>query len=289
MTDFPVPCLVTGASGMLGRDLCRALTQAGIHFIEMDVEGIDISSLSSVLEVFKTVKPGIVINVAAITDVDGCESTEELAFKVNAVGPENLAKAAKDFRSFLVHISTDYVFDGTKTEPYLEDDATNPIGVYGKSKLEGEIRIQKILPKNHCIIRTQWLYGAHGKNFVDTIIRAGAGNKILRIVNDQRGAPTYTVDLSDAIVKLCRLKATGNFHITNSGSTTWSNFAAKIMKLSGLNKVQIQEISTQDLGRPAPRPLYSVLDTSKFERLTGTRLRHWEDALEEYLSKRNIK
>lgn len=289
MTDFPVPCLVTGASGMLGRDLCRALTQAGIHFIEMDVEGIDISSLSSVLEVFKTVKPGIVINVAAITDVDGCESTEELAFKVNAVGPENLAKAAKDFRSFLVHISTDYVFDGTKTEPYLEDDATNPIGVYGKSKLEGEIRIQKILPKNHCIIRTQWLYGAHGKNFVDTIIRAGAGNKILRIVNDQRGAPTYTVDLSDAIVKLCRLKATGNFHITNSGSTTWSNFAAKILKLSGLNKVQIQEISTQDLGRPAPRPLYSVLDTSKFERLTGTRLRHWEDALEEYLSKRNIK
>lgn len=289
MTDFPVPCLVTGASGMLGRDLCRALTQAGIHFIEMDVEGIDISSLSSVLEVFKTVKPGIVINVAAITDVDGCESTEELAFKVNAVGPENLAKAAKDFRSFLVHISTDYVFDGTKTEPYLEDDATNPIGVYGKSKLEGEIRIQKILPKNHCIIRTQWLYGAHGKNFVDTIIRAGAGNKILRIVNDQRGAPTYTVDLSDAIVKLCRLKATGNFHITNSGSTTWSNFAEKILKLSGLNKVQIQEISTQDLGRPAPRPLYSVLDTSKFERLTGTRLRHWEDALEEYLSKRNIK
>ncbi|MCX5872585.1 MAG: dTDP-4-dehydrorhamnose reductase [Deltaproteobacteria bacterium] len=289
MTDFPVPCLVTGASGMLGRDLCRALTQAGIHIIEMDVEEIDISSLSSVLEVFNTVKPKVVINVAAITDVDGCESTEDLAFSVNAVGPENLAKAAADSGSFLVHISTDYVFDGTKTEPYQEDDPTNPIGVYGKSKLEGEIRLQKTLPKNHCIIRTQWLYGAHGKNFVDTIIRAGAGSKTLRIVNDQRGAPTYTVDLSEAIIKLCQLKATGVFNVTNCGSTTWSDFAAKILKLSGLNEVQIQEISTQELGRPAPRPLYSVLDNSKFERLMGTRLRRWEDALDEYLSKRNIK
>ncbi len=288
MKDFLLPCVVTGAQGMLGHDLCAALTLAGTHVVKMDVPEIDISSLSSVLEVLGKVKPKLVINVAALTDVDGCETQEDLAFKVNATGPENLAIAAKRLGSFLVHISTDYVFDGNQTSPYKEDDPPNPLGIYGKSKFEGEVKLKTVLHDDYCIIRTQWLYGANGKNFVDTIIGAGQRNKTLRIVNDQFGSPTYTVDLSAAIIKLCEIKATGVFHVTNYGYTTWSDFALKILRLKGLDDVKIEDINTRDLGRPAPRPLYSVLDTSKFEGLTGIKLRPWEDALEEYLTRRTL-
>ncbi|MFH0960634.1 MAG: dTDP-4-dehydrorhamnose reductase [Pseudomonadota bacterium] len=288
MDEFPVPCLVIGANGMLGRDLCSAMRLAQIQIVEMDVNEIDISNKPSVSDVFRKAKPLTVINLAAVTDVDGCESRQDLALSVNGVGAENLAMASREFGSFLIHISTDYVFDGSSDKPYLEGDSPHPLGVYGKTKLEGEIRIRNSLPENHLIVRTQWLYGQHGKNFVDTIIRAAKQNNKLRIVNDQHGAPTYTVDLAEAIIELGRRRFSGIFHVTNSGSTTWSGFASKILGIAGVTDVEIEEINTEELGRPAPRPLYSVLDTSKFETLTGMKLRSWEDALQEYLSRRNF-
>ncbi len=288
MEDFLGPCIVVGARGMLGQDLCAALREAGTQTVEMDIPEMDITSLSSVVGVLGKIKPKLVINVAALTDVDGCESQQEQAFRVNATGPENLAMAASNLGSFLVHISTDYVFDGSKNRPYTEDDLPNPLGTYGKSKLEGELGIKRVLTTNYCIIRTQWLYGANGKNFVDTIIGAGKTNKALEIVNDQFGSPTYTVDLSAGIIKLCSIGANGIFHVTNSGYTTWSGFASKIFKLAGLDDVEIQNIDTRRLGRPAPRPLYSVLDNSRFTRLTGMKLPNWEDALGKYLSGRTV-
>ncbi len=288
MKDLLASCMVVGAYGMLGRDLCAALKEMDTHVIEMDIQEMDISSLSSVMGVMRKVKPKLVINVAALTDVDGCESQQEQAFRVNARGPENLAMAVNDLGSFLVHISTDYVFDGSKNQPYAEDDPPKPLGIYGKSKLEGELGIKRVLSSNYCIIRTQWLYGANGKNFVDTIIEAGGKNKTLKIVNDQFGSPTYTVDLSGAIIKLCLMGASGVFHVTNSGYTTWSDFASKIFKLVGLDDVEIEDIDTRSLGRPAPRPLCSVLDNSRFTRLTGMKLPRWEDSLGKYLSGRTV-
>ncbi|MGC8604662.1 MAG: dTDP-4-dehydrorhamnose reductase [Desulfomonilaceae bacterium] len=288
MNDSLPPCLVIGARGMLGHDLCAALNALGTNITGIDLPEIDISILSSVKSIFEKVKPKLVINVAALTDVDGCETQKEAAFKVNANGPENLAIVGKDMGLFLVHISTDYVFDGSNNRPYKEDDLPNPLGVYGKSKLEGEVRLTKVLSQNYCIIRTQWLYGKNGRNFVDTIIGAGQKNKTLNIVKDQYGSPTYTKDLSTAIIKLCAMKATGVFHVTNSGFTTWSNFASKIFALVGINDVEIQDIDTQRLGRPAPRPLYSVLDNSKFERFTGMKLPHWENAIQKYLLGRKV-
>ncbi len=288
MEDFLGPCIVVGARGMLGQDLCAALREAGTQTVEMDIPEMDITSLSSVVGVLGKIKPKLVINVAALTDVDGCESQQEQAFRVNATGPENLAMATSNLGSFLVHISTDYVFDGSKNRPYTEDDLPNPLGTYGKSKLEGELGIKRVLTTNYCIIRTQWLYGANGKNFVDTIIGAGKTNKALEIVNDQFGSPTYTVDLSAGIIKLCSIGANGIFHVTNSGYTTWSGFASQIFKLAGLDDVEIQNIDTRRLGRPAPRPLYSVLDNSRFTRLTGMKLPNWEDALGKYLSGRTV-
>ena len=288
MNDFAVPCLVIGARGMLGHDLCSALKDAGAKIVEMDIPEIDICNLSSVRAIFQKVRPRSVINVAAFTDVDGCETQTEAAFSVNAIGPENLAIVARGSGSYLVHISTDYVFDGSKKEPYKEDDPANPLGIYGKSKWEGEVRLRKTLLDNYCIIRTQWLYGANGKNFVDTIIRAAKRNKILKIVNDQLGSPTYTVDLAMAIVRLCQMQATGVFHVTNKGTTTWSDFAAKILEFVGLTNVKIENITTNQLGRAAPRPLYSVLDNTKFENLTSMKMPLWENAVEKYLSGRTV-
>ncbi|MGC8658989.1 MAG: dTDP-4-dehydrorhamnose reductase [Desulfomonilaceae bacterium] len=288
MSDLATPCLVIGARGMLGHDLCSTLKQVGVRTVEMDIPEVDICNLSLVRSIFEKLKPETVVNTAALTDVDGCETQVETAFRVNAVGPENLAIVARESGSYLLHISTDYIFDGSKGEPYKENDSPNPLGIYGKSKLEGEVRLQKVLLDNYCIVRTQWLYGTNGKNFVDTIIGAAKRNKVLKIVDDQFGAPTYTVDLATAIVKLWQLRAAGVFHVTNSGITTWSDFASRILNLVGLSDITIENIKTTQLGRPAPRPLYSVLDNSKFENLTGIKMPHWEDAVEKYLCGRTV-
>jgi dTDP-4-dehydrorhamnose reductase len=280
------PYLVAGSKGMLGTDLVRLLQERGIQTIALDLNEIDIRRADSVMDAFIEYQPGVVINVAALTDVDGCESRSEEAYSINALGPKNLATASLDTGAFLVHISTDYVFDGTKRTPYMEEDPINPLGVYGRSKAEGERLVREILPKMHCIVRTQWLYGLHGKNFVEAILSQAQKKDVLKVVNDQRGCPTYAPDLATSLIKLCELCPPGTFHVTNSGETTWYEFAWKILKLAGLSNVRVEPMTTEELGRPAPRPAYSVMDNSRFVALTGSSLRSWERALAAYLEER---
>jgi dTDP-4-dehydrorhamnose reductase len=260
--------------------------ESGISTTAVDIGEMDVTSGDDVKRIFESQKPATVINASAFTDVDGCESRIETAYKVNATGPENLAKAALKYGSFLLHVSTDYVFDGSKGSPYLEDDAMHPLGIYAKSKADGEKFVRDIIPDNHCIVRTQWLYGLHGKNFVETIIRLTENTDKLRIVDDQFGSPTYAPDLADAMVKLAVAKAKGTFHVTNSGQTTWCDFARKIIEhLNGI-EVVVEPMSTEELNRPAPRPLYAVLDNSKFREFCGFALRNWEEALSDYMTQR---
>ncbi|MGO9571590.1 MAG: dTDP-4-dehydrorhamnose reductase [Desulfomonilaceae bacterium] len=286
MVKFKEPYLVAGSKGMLGTDLVRLLQGRGTPTVALDVDEMDIRIADSVMSAFAKYEPGVVINVAAYTDVDGCESRPEEAFSINAQGPKNLAKASQDAGSFLMHLSTDYVFDGTKRAPYVEEDPINPLGVYGRSKAEGESFIRELLPERHCIVRTQWLFGLHGKNFVEAILSQAQQKDVLRVVSDQRGTPTYVPDLAAALIKLCDLASRGTLHVTNSGEATWHEFAGKILELAGLESVRVEPMTTEELGRPAPRPAYSVMDNSRFIGLTGLGLRNWEDALEAYLGER---
>jgi dTDP-4-dehydrorhamnose reductase len=280
--------LIVGAKGMLGRDFTRLLDGSGVEYLAVDVDDLDIRDPDRVLKTVRGVKPLRIFNLAALTDVDGCESQAELAFQVNATGAENLARAALDCKAALFHISTDYVFDGSKTEPYTESDSINPLGVYGKSKAEGETRVRQILPEDsYCIVRTQWLYGIHGKNFVETILRLAGQQNVLRVVNDQIGSPTYAVDLATALVKLADANARGLVHVTNSGDASWYDFAQAILELSDIRDVRIEPMPSTELDRPAPRPLNSTLDNSRYVRIVSGPMRHWKDALKAYLDQRS--
>ncbi len=287
--EFREPFLVIGSKGMLGTDLVACLLDSGKSAVGVDVEEIDIRQRNSVRDAVARYAPRTIINVAAVTDVDGCETGQGEAFRVNAQGPANLAEVLSETGGGLLHMSTDYVFAGSKGSPYIETDRIDPVGVYGKSKAQGEMRVREILPDRHCIVRTQWLYGLHGKNFVEAILAAATTSDVLRVVHDQRGSPTYAADLAKALVQLCDKSVSGTVHITNSGEATWHEFATAIIELVGATNVRVEPITTEELGRPAPRPAYSVLDNSKFERLVGSRLRHWRDALKDYLRERSVK
>lgn len=273
--------LVTGARGMLGRALTKELS-SGHQLIGIDIDDADITDESQIKEEIFKIKPDAVIHTAAYTDVDNSEKNKELTYRINAQGTENVARACKLSQSKLIFISTDFVFDGQKSAPYTEEDVPNPINAYGSAKLAGEKLIQSIWP-NHLIIRTAWLYGPHGKNFVDTIIRLSEKESELKIVNDQAGSPTYTIDLAKAINIILKKDITGILNITNSGSCTWYEFAEKILSLKQINK-KITPITSDKLGSPAKRPKYSVLSNAEFEKLTGEKLRNWEEALGEYLA-----
>jgi dTDP-4-dehydrorhamnose reductase len=270
---------------MLGTDLVRLLEESGQDTVAVDVNEMDIRSFDSVNALAQKIRPSVIINAAAITDVDGCESMVQEALLVNGEGPSNLAKAARNAGAFLVHLSTDYVFDGKKRTPYVEDDPMRPLGAYGKSKALGETRVRETIPEDHCIVRTQWLFGPHGKNFVETILSLASKQDVIRVVNDQSGTPTYSPDLSAAILTLCRVRGRGTFHVTNSGETTWYDFAARIVKRSGAS-THVEPMSSKELNRPAPRPLYAALDNSRFIAIAGSPLRRWEEALDDYLEKR---
>jgi dTDP-4-dehydrorhamnose reductase len=251
--------------------------------IGWDIEEIDIRDKRETIEKIEDLSPRTVINVAAYTDVDGCESDEAKAFGINAEGMKHVAIAASRCRAKVVYLSTDYVFDGMKKEPFVEEDPPHPLNVYGRSKLKGEEYVQGTV-KDALIVRTQWLYGMHGKNFVDAILRQAKEKKALSIVNDQTGSPTYTRDLSDAISVLLRREARGIFHVTNSGYCTWYTFGREILKLSGIEGVEVLPITSEKLGRPAPRPSYSVLGCQKLMQETGFVPRPWSEALKEYLA-----
>ncbi len=276
--------LVLGARGMLGQDLVPLLN-SDHEVIPRDIQDFDITDAQRVEEEIGQIKPQVVINTAAYTDVDGCEANKEIAFSVNASGAANVARACVLAKARLIHLSTDYVFDGSSADPYREEDPPNPLNTYGQSKWQGEVAIRKS-GVDYLIIRTQWLYGAHGRNFVDTIVKAAQKEKRLRVVNDQRGSPTYTKDLSWAIKKLLENNTGGILHVANSGFCTWYEFAKEILGEMGMSEVRVEPISSVELARPAKRPANSVLNCQKFEKITGVKLRSWPEALKDYLSAR---
>jgi len=274
---------------MLGTDLCQELRKA-YKVIGIDLAEADITKKSEIGALIKKISPDIVVHTAAYTDVDGCELDPEKAYKINSDGTKSVALACRAVDAILIYISTDFVFDGKKNKPYIETDKVNPLGIYADSKLKGEEAIKKIL-KKYFILRTSWLYGKHGKNFVDTIIAKAKSEKVLRVVNDQIGSPTYTKDLAKAIHKIATVIARpegpkqsqyGTYHISNSGSISWFDYAREILSLAR-SKTKVVPISSQELARPAKRPAMSVLDNSKFNRLTGYRMRNWQEALKSYV------
>jgi dTDP-4-dehydrorhamnose reductase len=277
--------LVIGAKGMLGRDLMGILYSSfpKDEVIGWDIEEMDIQKENESMKKIEKLRPEIVIHVAAYTDVDGCELDQKKAFSVNAEGTKHVALAASRCCAKMVYLSTDYIFDGKKGKPYLESDPPHPLNVYGHSKLKGERYVQEAV-KDHLIVRTQWLYGPFGKNFVDSILQQAREKRTLSIVNDQMGSPTYTADLARAISELIQFEARGIFHVANSDFCTWYTFGQAILKLSGVNRAKVLPISSKALGRPAARPSYSVLNCQKLKKETGLTMRSWPEALKDYLS-----
>jgi dTDP-4-dehydrorhamnose reductase len=268
---------------MLGHDLMEVL-QGDVRGV--DLPEIDITDLTSVRKTLLTLKPRIIVNSAAYTDVDGCESNVETAMAVNGEGVGLLALTAREIGATLVQISTDYVFDGGKGTPYEEDDSIGPLSIYGESKLAGELNAA--MAPEHLIIRTQWLYGLHGKNFVETMLRLAGEKNELTVVDDQIGSPTFTLDLARAIKALLDKGCRGTYHAANAGFCSWNEFAKAIFEEEGL-AVTVNPMTTEQLGRPARRPLYSTLDCGKLARDTGFTPRPWREALVEYLSLRTKK
>jgi len=273
--------LITGSKGMLAQDLIRVLKPKH-RIIRTDVNNMDITKNREVVNFFIKNKPEIVIHTAAYTNVDGAEKEKTLALKVNQFGTKNVAKASQKLNIPIVYISTDYIFGGGKKRPYSEKDRPNPLSIYGKSKYKGEQEILKD-KKKYFIIRSAWLYGKGGKNFISTILELAKQNPTLKIVNDQEGSPTYTLDLAKAIAKIIKKEKYGIYHIVNSGSCTWYQFTKEIAKIRKL-KNNIIPISSKDLKRPAKRPRYSVLSTHKVKSI-GINMRKWGRALKDFLSK----
>jgi dTDP-4-dehydrorhamnose reductase len=278
--------LIIGDRGMLASALKSALQARGLSFTGVDLPDCDITDLSNVAAVFESVKPTLVLNCAAFTNVDGCESKSELANAANGTGVGHLAVAAKQHGAKLVHYSTDYVFDGSLRRPLRSDDPVGPQSAYGKSKLLGEQAIQQINPPDWIIIRTAWLYGPNGPNFPQAMLNAAKAGKPLRVVNDQVGAPTFTIDLADATLKLLDRGASGIFHVANSGQTNWHEFAAAIFQEFGVTPETFEAITSAQWKQIKPdsavRPAYSVFDLSTYEKLVGEPMPPWRDALKRY-------
>jgi dTDP-4-dehydrorhamnose reductase len=272
---------VLGASGLLGKALMREWS--GDDVVGLSSPHVDIRDREAVREIAERVRPKWIVLAAAYTDVDGCESHPDLAFGVNRDGAVNVAEAAKQVGAKLLFLSSDYVFDGKKTSPYETGDARNPQSVYGRSKAEAEVRLLEVLPEC-CIVRTSWLFGAGGKCFPDTILKLAATRPALDVVSDQRGCPTYSVDLAGAIIQLCRKGASGIVHVNNAGNCSWFEFAREIIKAAGLT-AEVRPVSTEQMARPAPRPAYSVLSPASLQRW-AVPMPSWPDALQRYLRER---
>ena len=272
---------ILGASGLLGQALMREWK--GDEVTGLSSKDADIRDSAQVRSVLDKARPEWIVLSAAYTDVDGCESHQELAFAVNRDGPANVAQAAKDIGARLIFLSSDYVFDGTKTSPYEADDRRNPQSVYGRTKAEAELRLLELMP-GCCIARTSWLFGAGGKCFPDTILRLAASRPTLDVVDDQRGSPTYSVDLARAIIQLCRANAVGIVHVTNSADCTWFEFAREIVNGAGL-PTEVHPTTSEKMARPAPRPAYSVLSAKSLQKW-GITMPSWQDALLRYLHER---
>lgn len=273
--------LVTGHKGQLGQALMELL-KPGYNCCGVDLDEMDITRAEEVVGAFYLHQPDIVIHTAAMTDVDGCELDPEAAIRINALGTQNLVIAAEEFNCVFVYLSTDYVFPGTSTRPYVECDPVGPMSWYGRSKLMGEDFVRNMLFR-YFIIRTSWLVGEKGRNFVKIMLKLAREKDELTVVNDQRGCPTFASDLAQSILEIVETPYFGTYHVTNAGETTWYDFAVKILEEAGLS-TPIRPISTKELNRPAPRPSYSVLSGILLEQRGFRPLRPWEDALVEYLT-----
>ena len=274
--------LITGANGLLGHELTSILNDHTL--ILLSHSQLDISDSESVNKQIDSTSPDIVINSAAYTQVDACESNYDLAYSSNALGPKNLAIKCKELNIPLIHISTDYVFEGNEKEnlPLKENDKLGPKTVYGKTKLEGEKLVQENCDK-YFILRTAWLYG-EGKNFVKTMLNLSKKNKELKVVNDQIGSPTYAKDLAKAIKEIIDKKSDkyGIYHVTNKGEVSWYEFAKKIFEIKNID-IKVNPVTSEEFPRPAPRPHYSVLNNQKWIDAGFTPLRNYEESLKEYL------
>ncbi|MDI6739554.1 MAG: dTDP-4-dehydrorhamnose reductase [Candidatus Edwardsbacteria bacterium] len=275
--------LVTGAKGMLGTNLCAELKKK--HSVTgIDIGDIDLTKPQSVESLVKycPVVPDLIIHAAAYTNVDGCERDPDTAYAVNGLGTRHVALSCQRLDIPLLYISTDFVFDGAKSEPYYEWDAVNPLNHYGRSKLAGEACVRDLLTK-FFIVRTSWLFGKHGKNFVSTILKNTGEAGEIKVVDDQTGSPTYAPDLCNAIARLIDTQYYGLYHITNSGSCTWHAFASEAVRIKGI-KASVLPISSDEYSTPTKRPKYSVLKNFCWERTFSPILRSWRDALKEYLA-----
>ena len=275
--------LITGGQGQLGLALQADLTNQGIDYVATDSSQLDITNPLQVNHLVESLKPEVIINTAAWTDVDGAELNKDSAYQVNAVGPQNLAIAAKKVGARLVQVTTDYVFSGENNAPWGESDDHNPTSVYGSTKSEGEKFVLDELPNASYIIRTAWLYSADKKNFAKTMTKLALNsNNEVRVVNDQVGQPTLAADLAKQIVKLLLSAApAGIYHGTNSGQTTWFEFARKIFEFAGADVSRLIPVSTSEFPRPAKRPSYSVLSHDKWRETDVAEMRDWKAALAE--------
>jgi dTDP-4-dehydrorhamnose reductase len=278
--------LIIGSNGMLGTQLSNS-TAPNTHTIEIikaDREEIDITESSGVSRFIDAVSPDIIVNCAAYSNVDACETHISEAYAANSTGARNLASAGKQRGAKIIHISTDYVFDGTKKEPYRETDIPNPLSVYGKTKLAGELAIQETTD-NYAIIRTAWLFGPYKGNFVTAIVDKGRSDRSVSVVTDQIGSPTYTKDLCRAIRTVISQNLRGLYHITNSGYCSRYEWAKAIFEITG-EAVSVHPLKTADYRRPATVPANSSLECTKYTLATGQTMRPWREALKEYLTTR---
>lgn len=277
--------VITGAAGQLGRELVAAF-EPDFDVVALTSDDLDISNYDAVMQTVGAINCDAVINAAAYTDVDGCEEDTARAFAVNALGVRNLAEGANSAGALLSHISTDYVFDGS-SDLYREWDARAPVSVYGRSKLAGEVEIAAHAAK-WSIVRTAWVYGVTGQNFVRTILKLANENETLDVVADQRGSPTYTADLAGVVRDLVIRRRVGTYHVTNSGTATWCEFAEAIFELAGHDPRRIHPTDSTAYKRPAQRPRSSVLENFAIEASGLAGLRHWREALAECLSRIRI-
>jgi dTDP-4-dehydrorhamnose reductase len=280
--------LITGAAGMLGQDVRRVAERSGHELLLVDLPELDITDEAAVVAFFQRERPDATINCAAWTDVDGAETKQEQAHAVNADGAGNLARAAAQIDAPLLHISTDYVFDGTapldkdgRARPYLESDPTGPQSVYGSTKLEGERQVLAASPQ-HCVVRTAWLYGVDGPNFVATMLRLAAERDAVQVVDDQVGSPTWSGHLAPAVLGLLERRLTGLVHLTGAGEVSWNGFAREIFRQAEVS-CRVEAASSEQMARPAPRPAFSVLETERDDVLG---MPDWRDGLAGYLAAR---
>ena len=278
--------LVTGAGGMLAQDLLPCLLEREYEALGLPHHELDITDPGAVITTVNNLEPDLVINCAAYTDVDKAEEEEHLALMVNGLAVQNLCLACQKSDIPLVHFSTDYVFNGNKESPYTIFDAPDPIGAYGRTKLLGETYILLLLSKFY-IIRTAWLFGRHGRNFIETMLKLGQSRKSISVVDDQKGCPTWTCHLAEATAGLIETGRYGIYHVTNSEPTTWFGFAQEIFRLSGID-IEVVPTTTDNFPRPAKRPYNSVLDPFPIIEVLGREMPTWREALKEYLLQRKF-